>query len=123
MSVFTGERGLRQEYKELSAASLAATTLGDKSTGALLTTALHSWRWVYLDNCTDAELSFYLVNPESPSKDGDYRLFWFNLGADRVINFSATNAPAWEIPGKTRVYVVKNEASVTTGKLRLTAWG
>jgi len=122
-SIFTGKRGIRQQYEELTFTQIEGTTPGDKATAVLLGTMKQAQRWAYICNETNVPLQFYLVNPESPQNTGDYRLFWFAMSADSIINFGASSAPAWEIPAKTRIYALKESGTASSGKLRFTAFG
>ena len=137
-SVFVGERGLRQQYFDVGFAAIAATTAvsggnpkntsdtlrnTEVNTAALLCKCNHAYRWVYLCNDTDQAVQFYLVNPLAPQNTNEYRLFWFELGAGAALNFGSSDAPSWEVDSGSRIYVLKESASPTTGKVRLTAFG
>lgn len=123
--VFIGTRGLRQHYCSKTFTEVEATTAGDKSTAILLCTMRQADRWIYLCNDTNTEVAFWLVHPDAPQNTGDYRLFWLELGSQGVLNLAASNAPSFELPAKTRIYVAKaaGAGAASSGKVRATSFG
>lgn len=123
--IFDGTTGsaLRSQYKELTFTQLAAAT--NVTNAALLITLKSATKLNYIDNATNAGLSFYLGHPEKPAEAGNaHLLFWFEAGPNRVINFGEFSLPNMEFPAKTKIYVHTSAGyTPSSEKLRILCWG
>lgn len=120
-SIFSGVTGLRTRQRELTFTDLAGA---NSKTNAVLVYELDvAGRYVFIDNDTDAKIQFYLVHPDAPKTDPNYRLFWFSLPPERVINQDQIPSLGMEIDPGSRIYVAYSGPAPSSGTLQVLAWG
>lgn len=114
------QRALNSRYFEMS-----QTQINAASTPTLAFQLLNFEKFSkfnFIDNDSDAVLRFYLVHPFADETVVANRLLWFELGGERVLNYSL-NANVWyEIPSGTKLFVASTSASTNGGKLRIAIW-
>jgi hypothetical protein len=121
MSIFKGTKSLRHKFSALTFTQLAAAS--DKASSVLLHRFDMAGYMVFIDNATDVDLALYLVHPDGDSADPDFKLFWLEIPATRVINYQTGTVPGLFFDPGTRVYASYLTAAPTLGKIRMPVWG
>lgn len=121
-SIFSGITGLRTRQKELTYSDLSGAN--SKANSILVYELDVAGRYMFIDNDTDAKIQFWLVHPDAPDKTAtQYRLYWFALNANRVINQDQIPALGMEIDAGARIYVSYAGSAPSSGSLQILAWG
>jgi hypothetical protein len=121
-SVFSGVTGLRSRYAEAATADLAGKT--SKTTALYIAEMDMGARFLYIDNGLDAVLDFWLVHPGAVDPaDPANRLFFLEIGKNRVMNFDFLPSLGMFFDPGSRLYVAVNGSAPTNGdKLRISWW-
>lgn len=118
-SIFAGQSGLRHRYKKLLFSDISAAT--GAANAVLLIKLDMGGRLVFLDNTMNADVALLLVNPKSDPTVAASRLLWFEIGANRVVNYDLSSAIGLQFDPGTSVYVYPLTVP-TSGTVKILAW-
>ena len=123
MSFFDGKKALRHRYVSKLFSDFSGAT--NATTALHICTFDHGARFMYFDNTIDQEISLLLAapmdekggNPDDPA----YRLLWFEIGANRVINYDGLSTMGISIDPGAQLFGFRNGA-VSSGKFKIVYW-
>lgn len=120
-SIFKGKRALQHQYAELTSTQIVDAEASDLESSVQLTMLNAASRLVYLDNSLNVDVRLALVHPDLPP-DAANKLFWIEIGANRVLNYQTGDIPTLIFEPDTRIFLY---CPVTpgSGKFRIISWG
>lgn len=118
MSIFTGQKGLRHQFSDLTFTALAGAT--NAANAKMLLKFRHAGKMAFIDNTLDVPVALLLTHPNADSTDANFRLLWLKVGENRVINYPWL--PNLEFDPGTSLWVYTIGAA-TSGYIGVATWG